>query len=318
MVTVTLVGTLGCARQHAAVAQRPSPIATMIARPTPTAAAIPTVPAKSTARPTSTATATAPTVAPSAATVATADRVAAAVVTATAGRDAVVDVAVEDLTKGETAEVGAGVPVRAASLTKLLILRALAAGRPLSETERRDAVAMIERSDNNAATRLWRAAGGDAALSAVVAAARMTHTIRVPVLLFPWDGWVTTAADQLRLLHTIATGRDTGSGLLRSLMAQVSADQAWGAGSVPGGSQVIVKNGWLPVSGQWVVNTDGCMRIAGDAVCVAVTSSGSPTMAAGVATVDAVARAAASAVTGGAATGTSTGTSTAALTTPAP
>lgn len=286
LVALALLATTACATSTHTVKARPRPTVTVVS----TGAATPMP--KPTLTPTVTSTPTPTAMAPSAW-----PPVAAAVRAAIAGRGAVVDVAVEDLTTGVTAHVGDGTPVRTASLIKLLILRALAAHGPLSDKQRRMAAVMIERSDNVVATTLWRAAGGDAALAAAVAAAGMTHTTRVPVRLLPWDGWVTTATDQLRLLRLVVTGSDAGSHLLRSLMGQVSAEQAWGAGSVPGSSHAILKNGWLPVDSGWVVNTDGCMRLAGNAVCISVTSSGSPTMDAGVRTVNAAARAAVTATT---------------------
>ena len=209
-----------------------------------------------------------------------------------------VDVAVVDLTTGQHAHLGRATPVRAASLTKLLIYLAAAKASPVVGPAARTARAMISRSDNDAATTLWRQAGQDRAVAGVVTAIGMTRTSQVPVLLEPWDGWMTTAEDQLRLLRHIHAGDVRGAAQLRALMGQVGSDQDWGAGRVPATTGRIVKNGWLPVArASWVVNTDGCMTAGnGDAVCVAVTSTGSPTMVAGVATVQAVASAAVQAI----------------------
>jgi hypothetical protein len=262
----------------------PTPTRTLAVTVAPTAPPVVGVPA--------TATATATTQRPLAP-LTTGQRVAAAVRAAVGTRETAVDVAVADLTSGESAHVGRGTPVRGASLIKLLIYLSRARRPPMGDHDAALAQAMIERSDNDAATALWRAGGEDAGVSAVVRATGMSRTTRVPALLEPWDGWVTTASDQLRLLRQIRAGRGAGTVRLRELMSQVEADQSWGAGRVPGVTGPFVKNGWLPVSGAWVVSTDGCMTTAnGHAVCVAVTSAGSPTMRAGVATVQAAATAA--------------------------
>ena len=205
-----------------------------------------------------------------------------------------VDVAVSDLTTGQEVHLGHATQVRAASLTKLLIYLAAARSSAVVGSPARTAQAMIGHSDNDAATTLWRQAGKDPAVAGVVTEIGMTRTTQVPALFEPWDGWVTTADDQLRLLRHIHAGDVPGAAQLRALMSQVDSDQDWGAGRVPATTGRFVKNGWLPVGpGSWVVNTDGCMTADnGDAVCVAVTSTGSPTMAAGVAAVRAVAVAA--------------------------
>ena len=205
-----------------------------------------------------------------------------------------VDVAVADLTTGQEVHVGHATQVRAASLTKLLIYLAAARSSPVVGPPARTAQAMIGHSDNDAATTLFRLAGEDPAVAGVVTEVGMTRTAQVPVLLEPWDGWVTTADDQLRLLRHIHAGDVPGAAQLRALMGQVNTDQDWGAGRVPATTGRFVKNGRLPLEPRsWIVNTDGCMTAGnGDAVCVAVTSAGSPTMAAGIAVVQTVAVAA--------------------------
>jgi len=229
----------------------------------------------------------------------TAQRVTAAVRGATTDPQVQLDVAVVDTGTGMSVHVGAGTPVRAASLTKLVIYLA-GPGRGRDP----GAAAMIERSDNDAATRLWHAAGGDPALQQVLNQAGIEHTTQAPPLLLPWDGWVTTARDQLRLLKRIDTGSGATVTSLRTLMAQVEPEQNWGAGRVPGASAAMVKNGWLPVGGSWVVNTDGCLTAVNrHRVCVAVTSHGAATMAAGVAQVQAVTDAAVSSLLSPVATG---------------
>src|SRR5206468_1430509 len=137
---------------------------------------------------------------------------------------------------------------------KLLVLRAAQAHGPLTATQRALATRMITRSDNGATSRLWRISGGNRAVARAAAAAGMTHTTQIPHLLMRWDGWRTTAEDQVRLLTSIARGRPAADRYTRSLMAKVIPAQRWGVGAVPGATGV--KNGWLPVEGGWIVNSD--------------------------------------------------------------
>jgi hypothetical protein len=119
----------------------------------------------------------------------------------------------------------------------------------------------------------------------------MRHTTQIPHLLMRWDGWETTAEDQIRLLVSITRGRSAADRYTRSLMAKVIPAQRWGVGALAG--EVGVKNGWLPVQGRWIVNSDGCVHRGGRTLCVSVLSTGSLTFPEGVRTVE---RAAAAAV----------------------
>jgi hypothetical protein len=187
-------------------------------------------------------------------------------------------------------------PTRTASIVKLLVLRAVAARGTPSSTTRALAQAMITRSDNDATTRLWRAAGGNRAIAGQVAELELTRTTQIPALAQRWDGWQTTAADQVRLLARLQTGTDAGDRWARALMAEVVPAQAWGVGAVPGA--VGVKNGWLPVKGRWIINSDGCVRSHGALLCLSVLTRGNRTMAAGTALVERVAKAAVKAYSG--------------------
>jgi hypothetical protein len=180
--------------------------------------------------------------------------------------------------------------VRTASIVKLLVLRAAQARGPLSRTERALATRMITRSDNAATSRLWEMSGRDAGVARAAAAAGMRHTTRIRHLLLRWDGWQTTAEDQVRLLVSISRGRSAADRYTRSLMAQVVPSQRWGVGAVAGATGV--KNGWLPVGGRWIVNSDGCVHRGGRTLCVSVLSTGSRTFAEGVRTVELAASAA--------------------------
>ncbi|MFE9817447.1 serine hydrolase [Streptomyces sp. NPDC005773] len=184
-----------------------------------------------------------------------------------------------------------------------LLLRAQDEDRVLTAGERAHAVAMIERSDNEAATALLAAVGGASALDAANERLGLTATTAAQA----WGLTRTTAADQLTLLEAVfGTGTDTeltqaSRTYLRGLMAQVEADQQWGVSAA--GSTWALKNGWMPrtATGLWNINSIGQVASDGRTCLVAVLSAGQPTKEAGVALVEAVAKAAVEVVRGGSA-----------------
>jgi len=188
-------------------------------------------------------------------------------------------VSVAMIGRGVLRTAGPQLQLRAASLTKVLIVEAALAGGPLRPAEFADARAALTRSDNDAATRVWRAAGGTAGVARFVARLRLAGTHPVSSYLQPWDGWVTTAADQARVLaHVAASG-----GVVATLLANVRADQRWGVGSAaPAGTRVIGKDGWLPLPDGWLAHSAGCVTSAArQRVCLAVLTEDSPSYAEG-------------------------------------
>ncbi|MFF3752631.1 serine hydrolase [Streptomyces sp. NPDC002018] len=222
-------------------------------------------------------------------------------------------VAVYDLADGREAAYGEDRTYACASVAKLVILAALLlrardAGRWLSADEERLAAAMIERSDNDAATVLRAAAGGVAALDATAARLGMVRTSAAPA----WGLTRTTAGDQLTLLKAVfrpdagtgpdqvtGTGTGTGTGtengsrpgpgldarsrrFLAGLMGRVVPGQDWGVSAA--GDDWALKNGWLPrtASGRWLVHSvgrvDGCL--------IAVLSEGHASLESGIARVE--------------------------------
>jgi len=165
------------------------------------------------------------------------------------------------------------------------------------------ATAMITRSDNDAATTLWTQAGKTPGLTKAALRLGMTRTTTIATMYQPWDGWQTTAADQLRLLDALVSAGARSPSTTLQLMTEVEPGQAWGVGqAAEPGQPVAVKNGWLPLtSANWVLNSVGCIAPTSPGpVCVSITSSGSPSMAYGIQTVTAAARAAVSALRAGA------------------
>ncbi|MDX3850452.1 serine hydrolase [Streptomyces sp. AK02-01A] len=163
-----------------------------------------------------------------------------------------------------------------------LLLRAADSGRWLTGEEERLAEAMIERSDNDAATALRAAAGGPAGLDAAHARLGMTRTSAASA----WGLTRTTARDQLTLLKAVF-GTDSpldgrARGFLAGLMGRVVAGQDWGVSAA--GDDWALKNGWLPRSGSglWVVHSVGRVR----GCLVAVLSDGHGTREEGIARVE--------------------------------
>ena len=186
-----------------------------------------------------------------------------------------------------------------ASVVKVTILGALlrkaqAEHRSLTRTERALAWAMITRSDNNAASALW-AETGRSWLRRFLARAGMTHTV-----LGPGGAWGLTritAADETRLLWLLLKANRVLNTSSRHyalrLMADVVPAQHWG---VPAGAPrrlvVHVKNGWLPLAPSgWRINSIGAFTGHGERYSIVVLTEDNPTMAYGVSTVEAIARA---------------------------
>ncbi|MFJ4471321.1 serine hydrolase [Streptomyces sp. NPDC089424] len=217
-----------------------------------------------------------------------------------------VSVAVADEGSGRSAAYGSG-SFGTASIVKVNILAALLlqaqdAGRELSAREKSCAGAMIERSDNDSASDLWRAIGAARGLDAANERFGLTGTRGDRK--FEWGLTSTTATDQLILLRRVFTADselgEASRAYVRELMGRVTRDQRWGVSAAGSGSGWALKNGWLPhkETGRWDVNSIGRVTVAGRPFLVAVLSDGNTTKERGVALVEAVARAAVSVFTG--------------------
>jgi beta-lactamase class A len=186
-----------------------------------------------------------------------------------------------------------------ASIVKVAIVAALldqrrSAHRTLSRTERAWAKAAITRSDNNAASALWRRVGGAAGMRAFFARAGMRHT--TPGSGGVWGLTQVTAADELTLLRRV-----TRPGLLASadrtylqgLMASVVKGQRWGVPvGAPASSHVGLKNGWLPRATRgWRVHSIGWVRLRTTTYEVVILTDGNRSLTGGIGHVDSVARA---------------------------
>ncbi|MBV9022973.1 MAG: serine hydrolase [Streptomycetaceae bacterium] len=185
-----------------------------------------------------------------------------------------------------------------------LLLQAQEAGRNLTARERHYAAAMIEHSDNAAATALWDRIGGARALNAVNYRLGLRHTYGGAGHW--WGLTQTTAADQLTLLRSVfgpkpvlSTDRQE---YMMQLMSHVEPDQAWGASAAADrDSGSALKNGWLmrTDTGLWDVNSIGRVTYGGHAMLVVVLSHGNATWNEGITLIQRAARVAVHAAVGG-------------------
>ncbi|MFJ1990522.1 serine hydrolase [Streptomyces asiaticus] len=209
-------------------------------------------------------------------------------------------VAVLDTGSGVTGAHGDG-SYATASVIKVGILAALLLGaqdegRRLTARERSYATVMIERSDNDAATALWRTIGGGRGLETALGRLGLTDTHADD--RGRWGLTHTTASDQLTLLRAVFLDGSPLSArsqaYLRALMGRVIAGQTWGVASAADGTGpgARLKNGWMPrdATGLWVVNSVGEVTANGRPHLVAVLSEGHADREGGVALVEEVAR----------------------------
>jgi hypothetical protein len=226
-------------------------------------------------------------------------RLAAGIDAAARHRVSAVAVAVSDPATGLHCWLNASAHFDSASVVKATILGALlrrAQDRhvALTRTERALAYAMITRSDNDAASALWDDVGRSY-LQHFLNLAKMTSTY---LGSGPYWGLTRiTAYDETLLLHLLLTENkvlDTSSRDYElSLMARVIPSQRWG---VPAGAPTRltahVKNGWLPLAPYgWRINSIGGFTGHGGGYSIVVLTQDNPSMAYGIATVEAIARA---------------------------
>jgi beta-lactamase class A len=218
---------------------------------------------------------------------------------ARSGRVSTVAVAVDDPGLGLGCWLNRFSTFDSASVVKVTILAALLRKaedqhRQLTATEAALARLMITQSDNDAASALW-AELGRSYLQHFLDVAGMRHT-----WLGPGDDWgltQITANDQVAVLQLLLYGNTVLDPASRSyalkLMAAVIPAQRWGVpAGAPTGLTVHVKNGWLPLATHgWRIHSIGCFTGHGNSYSIVVLTQDNPTMAYGIATIEAIAQA---------------------------
>jgi len=226
-----------------------------------------------------------------------------AVADAVSDDDKHVSVAVEDLSSGVTASYNVSDDYVTASIIKVDILSTLLyndqrEGDSLSSTQRSLATAMIENSDNDAASALYDDAGGSSGITAANKAFGLTST---DIDDDAFGDTTTTAGDQIRLLRQVFTSdsklTSANRDYIRNLMSHVETDQRWGVSAAAddpseSAGDYLLKNGWLPRSATnlWEINSIGEVEHDGHDYLVAVLSRDNTSMDAGVDVIEKVAQ----------------------------
>ncbi len=173
-----------------------------------------------------------------------------------------------DMTRGVTYRYDSGLSFITASSVKLPIMLTLlrqleAAGRRPTGDEVALLTAMIELSDNDAATALDLEIGDRAGLQRFAATFGLAGFVPRSTYDGGW-GWATITPDAMvRLLTLFQQGKVLSSAadtrLARTLMSHVEDEQRVGLGTTaPAGSTVLLKTGWTPgPDGLWVANSSG-------------------------------------------------------------
>ncbi len=214
------------------------------------------------------------------------------------GRVSVVAVGVDDPGQGLDCWLHGSQHFDSASVVKVTILgallrKAMDQHRYLTSTEAALARAMITRSDNDAASELW-AELGHRYLQHFLELAGMRQTTLGPD--GAWGLTQITAHDEVLLLRLLLHPNRVLDNASRryalNLMAHVIGSQRWGVPvGAPTSLTVHVKNGWLPLATHgWRIHSIGCFTGRGGGYSIVVLTQDNPTMAYGIATIEAVAK----------------------------
>ena len=177
-----------------------------------------------------------------------------------------------------------------ASLVKAMLLvaylnQADVIARPLTEPERQLLAAMIQRSDNDAATAVRDLVTNDG-LREVARRAGMLHFTPAR----SWGSSRITAADQARFFFGLdALVPELHRPFARQLLTTIIPSQRWGIpAATPPGWTVFFKGGWRPANG-WVVNQAAFLEGPPGRIAIAILSDHNPSFAYGTRTLRGVA-----------------------------
>ena len=213
-------------------------------------------------------------------------------------------VAVDDLTTGTSVAYNGAKEFITASIVKVDILSTLLyqlqqAGQPISGEQQELAATMIENSDNDSASDLYYDDNGSAGIDA----ANRLFGLRATTAGTGgyWGLTTTTAVDQIRLLRQVFATSSVLSPASRSfiqgLMSDVEGDQRWGvSAAADGGTDPMVKNGWLPDPYLWEINSIGEVIHDRQRILIAVLSDDNASEDSGISVVESVAEKAADAI----------------------
>ncbi|MEL4359416.1 MULTISPECIES: FG-GAP-like repeat-containing protein [unclassified Luteococcus] len=147
-----------------------------------------------------------------------------------------------------------------ASIVKVQIMatvmyQAQQKGRGLTSWEISQMIPMIKQSDNTAATNLYQHVGGRTAVQSVINRMGLRETTLGPGGY--WGLTVTTAPDQVVLVDHFSRKNPVLNDSMRSYgLSLMRGASSWGVNQGPG-TDIAVKNGWLPRTDGWHVNSVG-------------------------------------------------------------
>jgi beta-lactamase class A len=217
-----------------------------------------------------------------------------------AGTSVDFSVSIVDHKSGATFSYAGSQAFETASVVKVDILAALLLqsrqdGHTLTGAEQDLAAAMIQESDNDAASALWDEIGDGGGLVQANRTFGLTNTD--PDEDGYWGLTMTTANDQVHLLDAIANPSGplgSANSTVLDLMGRVETDQDWGVSAAARtGESTILKNGWLSLDddgGLWEVNSIGRITGGGTDLTIAVLSHGNDDLDDGIALVERVAQ----------------------------
>src|SRR4051794_3762513 len=214
------------------------------------------------------------------------------------GRSSRVAVWVDDPNAGITCSLDGSSHFDSASIVKVIIMGAmlrkvLDEHRYLTDTEVKRLRAMIIKSDNDAASALWKKLG-HRYIGHFLELAKMKQTVLGPGRY--WGLTQATAHDEMLLLRVLMRPNTVLAKKSRvyaqGLMAQVIPSQRWGVpAGAPKTGTVHVKNGWLPrATHGWRVNSIGGLTWPTRWYSIVVLSTDNPTMPYRITTVESIAR----------------------------
>jgi hypothetical protein len=244
------------------------------------------------------AAATAPTVSCTSAKAGLADKLKRDITAALATRRGTVAVGLYDRSTNTTCTLRSSSAYDSASVVKVTILATLLwdakkHNRYLTDREVSLTKAMITKSDNAAASTLWKQLGLTK-IKGFLAAAGMTQT--KPGANGYWGLTQITVTDEQKLLKLItapnAVLSDNSRAYIQKLMGQVISSQRWGTPyGAPSTVSVHVKNGWLSRSTHgWRVHSVGTFKGGGHDYMITVLTHGNSTMNYGITTIQGVAK----------------------------
>ncbi len=165
--------------------------------------------------------------------------------------------------------------------------RAVRENRRVAKWERDLITAMIQTSDNKAASALLADVGGATAVNAYL---RQIGIANTTFNGYAWGASTTTAQDMVSLMAKVANCAILVPRLCNyalAIMQGVVRSQKWGVtAGVPDASAVALKNGWYPQRNGWAVNSVGLVLSGGKPYAIAVYTNPNPSMAYGVETIE--------------------------------